>query len=154
MKKGKATNKAEAEEDENWSRGRDDPGWESGVTEPTKERGRHHWMISWVISENKVNVNVKPEQMDMMRKQTAMCFTFRASSCCGLVFDQRRIFSFVCLLSSSIVLFINMVFHYVNLFHLQEGGQGGFKGANGVSSNCASGQAHLQVEKGVSLDPI
>ena len=42
MKKGKATNKAEAEEDENWSRGRDDPGWESGVTEPTKERGRHH----------------------------------------------------------------------------------------------------------------
>ena len=101
-----------------------------------------------------MNVNVKPEQMDMMRKQTAMCFTFRASSCCGLVFDQRRIFSFVCLLSSSIVLLINMVFHYVNLFHLQEGGQGGFKGANGVGTNRASGQAHLQVEKGVSLDPI
>ena len=46
--------------------------------------------------------NVKPEQMDMMRKQTAMCFTSRASSCCGLNrFDWKTIFSFVCLLSSS-----------------------------------------------------
>ena len=42
--------------------------------------------------------NVKPEQMDMMRKQTAMCFTSRASSCCGLNrFDWKTIFSFVCL---------------------------------------------------------
>ena len=40
--KGRITNKAEAEEDENWSRGRDNPGRECRVTEPTKERGRHH----------------------------------------------------------------------------------------------------------------
>ena len=40
--KGKGTNKTEADEDENGSRGRDDPGRECRVTEPTKEWGRHH----------------------------------------------------------------------------------------------------------------
>ena len=75
-------------------------------------------------------VNVKPEQMDMMRKQTAMCFTSRASSCCGLVrFDLCL---FVVIVNVGVFLFLVDFVCRNTLFHLDEGTQGGFEGSNGV----------------------
>ena len=53
------------------------------------------------------------------------------------------------LVQGFIVIVIGPRCYCVRRKNLKEGRQGGFEGANGVGANCASRQAHLQVNIGV-----